>query len=104
MAHRHEDQPAAATRRFPDSLDGRGAFDLVTDAQRRLEFERAAAIRDKIQRNKNRIGQPVEPLDGQQPQGDQSKPSGNFKNRRQRGSGRGSRNFRKDRDGDKDGD
>jgi excinuclease ABC subunit B len=72
-------------------------------AAEEMEFERAAAIRDKIQRNKNRIGQPVESLEGQQPQGDRSKPSGGFKNRRQRGPGRGSRNFRKDRDGEKDG-
>ena len=71
-------------------------------AAEEMEFERAAAIRDKIQRNKNRIGQPVESQEGQEPQGDRSKPSGGFKNRRQRGSGRGSKNFRKDRDGEKD--
>ena len=32
----------------------------MMEAAEEMEFERAAAIRDKIQRNKNRVGQPVD--------------------------------------------
>jgi hypothetical protein len=32
----------------------------MMEAAEEMEFERAAGIRDKIQRNKNRIGQPVD--------------------------------------------
>ncbi|MFN4907363.1 MAG: excinuclease ABC subunit UvrB [Planctomycetota bacterium] len=71
-------------------------------AAEEMEFERAAAIRDKIQRNRNRIGQSVESPEDDQKHSEKSKSGGGFKQRRQRGGNRGSKNFNKDRDSDKD--
>jgi excinuclease ABC subunit B len=71
-------------------------------AAEEMEFERAAAIRDKIQRNRNRIGQSVESPEDDQKHSEKSKSGGGFKQRRQRGGNRGSKNVNKDRDSDKD--
>lgn len=65
-------------------------------AAEEMEFERAAAIRDKIQRNRSRVGQPVEG-DGEGDQvNEKAKGNGGFKNRRQRGPKRGGPNFKRD--------
>ncbi|MFN9507688.1 MAG: excinuclease ABC subunit UvrB [Planctomycetota bacterium] len=71
-------------------------------AAEEMEFERAAAIRDKIQRNRNRIGQSVESPEDDQKHSEKSKSGGGFKQRRQRGGNRGSKKVNKDRDSDKD--
>jgi len=71
-------------------------------AAEEMEFERAAAIRDKIQRNRNRIGQSVESPEDDHKHSEKSKSGSGFKQRRQRGGNRGSKDFNKDRDSDKD--
>ena len=75
----------------------------MMEAAEEMEFERAAAIRDKIQRNKNRVGQPVDTEDtGSGGDGSQGSTAGEnskrsaSKNRRQRGS-----SFRGDRSKDR---
>jgi excinuclease ABC subunit B len=75
----------------------------MMEAAEEMEFERAAGIRDKIQRNKNRIGQPVDTDDtGSGGDGSQGSSTGEnskrsaSKNRRQRGS-----SFRGDRSKDR---
>ena len=67
-------------------------------AAEEMEFERAAAIRDTIQRNRNRVGQPIEGSEDRQQVDQKVKPERGFKHRRQRGPKRGDRNFRRDRD------
>jgi excinuclease ABC subunit B len=77
-------------------------------AAEEMEFERAAAIRDKIQRNRNRIGQPVDPdnsgensEDSQGSSSEENSKRPNAKQRRQRGNTfRGGRS--KDRGSPKD--
>jgi excinuclease ABC subunit B len=61
--------------------------DMMAAAEE-MEFEQAAAIRDKIQRNRNRIGQPVDTEESSDQVREGGKGRGNPRNRRQRGGKR----------------
>lgn len=90
--------PKIVTQEYLNELQ-----DEMMAAAEDMEFERAAAIRDKIQRNRNRIGQAVDTGEGDNQSPDDAKRTGGFKNRRQRGSKfRGGRGPDKDSSGDDD--
>ena len=72
-------------------------------AAEEMEFERAAAIRDTIQRNRNRIGQPIEGAQADDHGNKKARSQGGGKNRRQRGSKPDQRNSGHDSKNDQNG-